>query len=287
MRKLLLAVSAFTAYLCAALGAGFVDAFVLEPNWLKMERVTVASPALAASLGPLTIAQLSDLHLRGACGFLEEQILRTLARIRPDVLFYTGDLVSRREALEEFWRFARRAAPRLWSYAIPGDDDEALINDRWRDPAWRKAGVALLVNEVVPLRLPGGGDRALWLVSAGPDFPWGSYRDKIPEGEAVLVLAHRPAEIKHAAIRGAGMVLSGDTHGTQLGIPALRRFSAYARRGPYMAGLYRVKETLLYVSRGTGWKARPIRFFCRPELTVFRFVSSGATSEITVLPGDE
>ena len=28
MRKLLLAVSAFTAYLCAALGAGFVDAFV-------------------------------------------------------------------------------------------------------------------------------------------------------------------------------------------------------------------------------------------------------------------
>ena len=99
MRKLLLAVSAFTAYLCAALGAGFVDAFVLEPNWLKMERVTVASPALAASLGPLTIAQLSDLHLRGACGFLEEQILRTLARIRPDVLFYTGDLVSRREEI--------------------------------------------------------------------------------------------------------------------------------------------------------------------------------------------
>lgn len=287
MRKLLLAASALTAYLCAALGAGYLDAFVLEPNWLKVERVAVASPALAASWGPLTVAQLSDLHFRGASGFLEEQIVRALARIRPDVLFYTGDLVSRREALEEFWRFARRAAPRLWSYAIPGDDDEALINDRLRDPAWRKAGVALLVNEIVPLRLPGGGDRAMWLVGAGPDFPWGSYRDRIPEGEAVIVLAHRPVEAKQAALAGAGMVLSGDTHGTQLGIPALRRFSAYARRGPYTAGLYRVRGTLLYVSRGTGWKARPMRFFCRPELTVFRFVSSGAASEITVLPGDE
>lgn len=287
MRKLLLAVSALSAYLSAALCAGYFDAFVLEPNWLKVERVTVVSPALAASLGSLTVAQLSDLHLRDGPGFLEAQISRALRRIKPDVLFYTGDLVSRRQALEGFWRFAGAAAPRFWCYAIPGDDDEAFINDRWRDPGWRRAGIALLVNEVVSLRIPGGGGRGLRLVGAGPDFPWGSFREKVPEGETAIVLAHRPAEVKQAAIVGAEMVFSGDTHGAQLGVPALHRFSSYARRGPYIAGLYRVKGTLLYVSRGTGWKARPMRLFCRPELTVFRFVPSGAMRNVTVLPGDE
>jgi predicted MPP superfamily phosphohydrolase len=287
MRKILLASSALIAFLCAALGAGYFDAFVLEPNWLKIERVTVVRPALAAALGPLTIAQVSDLHIRSAPGFIESRLSRALARLKPDVVFFTGDLVSRRPALAKFWAFARTVTPRLWSYAIPGDDDEGLINDRWRDPGWRRAGIALLVNEIVRIRWPGAGKRGLWLIGAGPDFPWGSVREKVPEGEPVIVLAHRPAEVKQAAIVGADMVFAGDTHGGQIGAPALHRFSSYARRGPYTAGLYRVRGTLLYVNRGTGWKARPMRFFCRPELTVFRVVPSGEMRNLKVLPGDE
>lgn len=287
MRKILLVASVLVAFLCAVLGAGYFDAFVLEPNWLKVERVAVSHPALAAALGPLTVAQVSDVHIRSAPGFLESELSRTLARLAPDVVFYTGDLVSRRAALAEFWALAGTVSPRIWSYAIPGDDDEGLINDRWHDPGWRKAGIALLANEIVPLRWPGAGERGLWLIGACPDFPWGSVREKVPEGETVIVLAHRPVDVKQAVLAGAQMVFSGDTHGGQIGVPALQRFSTYARRGPYTAGLYRVKDTLLYVNRGIGWKARPMRFFCRPEVTVFRFASSGEMPTLKVLPGDE
>ena len=287
MRKLLLVASALVAFMCAAMATAYFDAFLLEPNWLKVERVTIVSPELAEAVGPLTVAQVSDLHFRGPSGFLERELSRALGRIAPDVLFYTGDLVSRREALADFWAFARTVSPRIGSYAIPGDDDEALNNDRWGDPGWRRAGVALLANRAVSLRWPGAGERGLGLIGAGADFPWGSLRESVPEGGAVIVLAHRPAEVKQAALAGAQIVFSGDTHGGQIGIPALHQFSGYARRGPYLAGLYRVKKTLLYVNRGTGWKARPLRFFCRPEITVFRFASAGEMKGLRVLPGDE
>lgn len=287
MRKVLLVASALVAFLCAVLGAGYFDAFLLEPNWLSVERVTVAHPALSSALGSITIAQVSDVHLRNAPGFLESELFRTLARLSPDVIFYTGDLVSRRAALPEFWALAGTVSPGIWSYAIPGDDDEGLINDRWGDPGWRKAGIALLANEIVPLRWPGAGARGLRLIGACSNFPWGSVREKIPGGETVMALVHRPADVKQAALAGVQMVFSGDTHGGQIGVPALQRFSNYARRGPYTAGLYRVRDTLLYVNRGTGWKARQMRFFCRPEVTVFRFASSGETRTPRVLPGDE
>jgi predicted MPP superfamily phosphohydrolase len=287
MRKILLVCSALIAFALVVGGTGYFDAFVLEPNWLRVEHVSISDPVLADALGSLTVAQVSDLHFRGAPGFLEKEISRALARIDPDVVFFTGDLVSRRLALKEFWSFARGVTPRIWKYAIPGDDDEVLINDRWRDPGWRGAGMALLIDEIVPLRWRGAGGKRVWLVGAGPSFPWGSVREKIPEGEPVVVLAHRPAEVKLAAVSGAHIVFAGDTHGAQLGIAALHRFSSYARRGPYTEGLYRVKDTLLYVNRGTGWKARPMRFFCRPEITVFRFIPSGPMRDLTVLPGDE
>lgn len=288
MRKLLLVVSALVAFMCAAMAAAYFDAFLLEPNWLKIERVSIADPSLAEAVGPLEIAHVSDLHIRSAPGFLESELSHALARLAPDVVFYTGDLVSRRSSLADFWAFARTVSPRIWSYAIPGDDDEALINDRWRDPGWRRAGIALLSNEVVSLRWPGAGARrALYLVGAGSDFPWGSVREKVPGGETMIVLAHRPVDVKQAALAGAAIVFSGDTHGGQIGVPALHRFSSYARRGPYTAGLYRVRRTFLYVSRGTGWKARPLRFFCRPEVAVFRFVPSGEMKGLKVLPGDE
>lgn len=36
----------------------------------------------------------------------------------------------------------------------------------------------------------------------------------------------------------------------------------------YVAGLYRVKETIVYVNRGLGWSFMPVRVNCRPEITV-------------------
>lgn len=287
MRKILLAGSLLIAYALLVAGTAYIDAFLLEPNWLAIEHVTISHPVLGQMLGGLTIVQLSDIHCRTASGFLEESVLAALRRLRPDVIFITGDFVSRRSALKEFWGFASRMKPSVWIYAVPGDDDEALINDTWNDARWREAGIALLVDTVVPVVWPRTGGRRLWLVAAGPGFTWGTVREKVPAGEPMIALAHKPGVAKQAALAGCDLVLAGDTHGGQMGVAALGRFSGYSRRSPYLAGLYRIKQTLLYVNSGMGWKARPMRFFRRPELTVFHFTPDVGMREPMVLPGDE
>lgn len=39
--------------------------------------------------------------------------------------------------------------------------------------------------------------------------------------------------------------------------------------GPYDLGLFQTKAGPLYVNPGIGWFYLPVRFNCRPEITVF------------------
>lgn len=287
MRKTLLVLAALTGFAVNVLAALYIDAFVLEPSWLSVERVTIVHPGLARALGDLRIVQLSDTHFRGSPGFLHKALISEVGRLKPDIIFITGDFVSKRLGLDDFWEFVSGMKPGTFIYGVPGDDDSSLINDKWEDEGWKRAGMALLVDETLPVVWPGGGGGRVWLVAAEPYSDWAELTEKIPAGEPVIVLAHRPDTVKPAALAGADLVFVGDTHGTQIGLAPLRGFSGYTRRGPYIDGLFRVKDTILYVNRGTGWKARPIRFFCRPELTVFEFADSGDMPGLQTLPGDE
>ena len=40
----------------------------------------------------------------------------------------------------------------------------------------------------------------------------------------------------------------------------------------YVAGLYQVQKTHLYVNRGLGTSALPVRFLARPEVTLIKLV---------------
>jgi predicted MPP superfamily phosphohydrolase len=94
----------------------------------------------------------------------------------------------------------------------------------------------------------------------------------LPE-EPVIMLTHNPdlIDVPALAAHKPDLVLAGHTHGGQFGIDFIRKYSDYAERSKYMAGLFRVSDMRLYVNRGLGMKTRRIRFFCRPEVTVFRF----------------
>jgi len=95
----------------------------------------------------------------------------------------------------------------------------------------------------------------------------------VPEGAFVLFLYHAPALVLDLAERKVDLVCCGHTHGGQVALPfygALVTLSSTGKR--FEAGLYRVKETWLYVNRGVGMEGGPVprvRFCARPEVTVF------------------
>ncbi|MDD5671733.1 MAG: metallophosphoesterase [Candidatus Omnitrophica bacterium] len=246
------------------------DAFLIEPNWIAVERAVIHDAELAKIVQATRIVLISDIHLERGIGFRERQLIRKVNALKPDILFFTGDLVDGRDQIPAAIELFKSFNVKIGIYAVLGNTDHIVMDAKSMAEALRPAGINLLVNETRKLRLRPG--YFLWIV--GVDDPKYGYDDinralaSIPPDVPKIMLAHAPKEFDLAARYGINLVLAGDTHGGQVGIPFLVRLSEYASRPEYMKGLFTQGKTRMYVNRGIGTKTRPVRFFCRPEITV-------------------
>jgi predicted MPP superfamily phosphohydrolase len=68
------------------------------------------------------------------------------------------------------------------------------------------------------------------------------------------------------------LILTGHTHGGQIRIPFCGPIATMTSLGrPFSEGLHQLGESILYVSRGVGTSILPLRLFCPPEITLFKF----------------
>ncbi|MGE8633176.1 MAG: metallophosphoesterase, partial [Achromobacter piechaudii] len=87
----------------------------------------------------------------------------------------------------------------------------------------------------------------------------------VPKTDPVILLSHRPIGAAQNARLGAGLQLSGHTHGGQILGPHL--LTQLANEG-YVSGQYEVDGMQMYVSNGTGlWPGFPIRLGRPSEIT--------------------
>jgi predicted MPP superfamily phosphohydrolase len=237
---------------------------------LRRERVEVPVAGLPRGWWGARIVQLSDLHSgRHVTAQRLRGIARRAARLSPDLLVVTGDIVHNSHA------FARQAAEAIGAVKAPFGTFAILGNhDFWAgadavEHALENAGVQVLRNRGVALRR--GGDD-LWL--CGVDDPWSgrfdlaaALRDR-PEGAATVLLSHQPNTWPLAQRAGVQLQLSGHTHGGQVALLWLHRSLSLARFiTPFVAGLYRAGTSFLYVNRGAGTVMPMIRIGARPEVT--------------------
>ncbi len=265
------------AGLCAVAGFLLFDALVVEPNWITVRRVRIENPDLAAALEGVRVAQISDLHLRGSLGFRERSLIARLNRLRPDLILITGDLVEGPGQGRLAVEFIRQLKPGLWSYGVLGNADRNAFSVSQRN-ALRRAGLEMIGERALRMQ-PGAAPAEFYL--AGIDFPgYGQPvpADRIreivsgvPPGKPIIFLAYSPDAAEALADEGVDLVLSGDSHGGQVGLPGWGSLFEEFGRSRFVRGLYRLKNTVLYVNRGIATKTVPIRFLCPPEITLFEF----------------
>ena len=85
----------------------------------------------------------------------------------------------------------------------------------------------------------------------------------------IVLLAHDPDNFGEAIGAEVNLLLVGHTHGGQIGISFLIKKSNSAKKSSFMRGLFDAGKTKMYVNRGIATTHIPIRFFNRPEITVF------------------
>jgi uncharacterized protein len=249
---------------------------------LRREKVTVPVAGLPPGWRGARIVQLSDLHAgRHITRQRLQAIARRAARLKPDVLVVTGDIVHNSPA------FARQAAEAIASIPTRHGTFACLGNhDFWAGPdaverELSRAGIRVLRNDGVLLERGGDG---LWL--CGVDDVWSGLFDLPaalrgkPEGAATVLLAHQPNTWALAQQLGVQLQLSGHTHGGQLALLWLHRSLSLARFiTPFVAGLYRVGRSYLYVNRGAGSVMPMVRLGARPEVTELTLMSPDEVRE--------
>ena len=254
---------------------------------LRRERVTVPVAGLPEGWRGARIVQLSDLHAgRHVTRERLQGIARRAARLKPDVLVVTGDIVHNSPA------FARQAAEAIASIPTKYGTFACLGNhDFWAGPdaverELEKAGVQVLRNRGVALSRGGG---LLWL--CGVDDPWNGRCDipaalrGRPSDAATVLLSHQPNTWPRAQALGVPLQLSGHTHGGQVAMLWLHRSLSLARFiTPFVAGLYRAGTSYLYVNRGAGSVMPVFRLGARPEVTELTLVPAGEAVDDLAIP---
>jgi len=256
---------------------------------LRRERVTVPVAGLPPGWRGARIVQLSDLHAgRHVTRERLQRIARRAARLKPDILVVTGDIVHNSHL------FARQAAEAIASIPTRYGIFACLGNhDFWAGPdavdhELTKAGITVLRNRGVLLERGGDG---LWL--CGVDDPWNGRFDLPaalrgrPEGTATVLLSHQPNTWILAQELGVPLQLSGHTHGGQVAMLWLHRSLSLARIiTPFVAGLYRAGSSYLYVNRGAGSVMPMVRIGARPEVTELTLVSPDDAGEDIAIPAE-
>jgi predicted MPP superfamily phosphohydrolase len=268
-------------------GAAAVEGFLREPFQLDVTRLTVVSPWLPSGFDGMTIVQLSDLHLHRISRAYRTAI-DVIRREHPSLVVITGDLVDRADQTAACLAFLTelRAAAGAPVVVVSGNWDHRAFPTRQSIAAWHErlqaeTGIRVLVNQNVVLHR--GGDR-VWLV--GTDDPYFGHADLdasfkgVPNTAFALVLTHAPEAFEELAERSAArLVLAGHTHGGQVRLPFIGAVRVPSRYGTRFArGLFKLGDTFFYVNAGMGMSHFPIRFLCRPELTVLTLKKPAAVA---------
>jgi predicted MPP superfamily phosphohydrolase len=244
--------------------SGWVEATELP----MMRRVTLTHPLLPPAFDGMRVVQVADVH---AGMFMPPE---RLARVRslvenlaPDLVVFTGDQLDRRQVDADFFvhGFAGIQAP-LGVFGVLGNHDH-LAGPQLALAAMEAVGITPLVNESATLArgssriLIAGVDDLDAVPGWGPDFT-AAHRG---EADFRLLLCHQPNGWRAARAAGANVTLAGHTHGGQIAVPS-RGLNLARLSTPYVAGPYERDGQLLYVSRGIGVGAVPLRFGVPPEV---------------------
>ena len=160
-------------------------------------------------------------------------------------------------------------------FGVLGNHDYAHGQAETRD-SMKAAGIHDLTNN--GLWLTRGNGR---LRLGGVDDLWFGRPDAKPAlgdatiYDACLLVSHNPDFAETLTDRRVGLMLSGHTHGGQVSLPGMANPFVPSRYGmKYAKGMVEAPATKVYISRGLGLAAVPMRFNCPPELTLLTLRSA-------------
>lgn len=255
---------------------------VYQQNAIQIHTVQVLGKDLPAAFDGLRILHISDNHGK-QFGQGNERLLQHVARLQPDLIAITGDLIDRESQLETVDELAKGLSEIAPTYYVTGNHEWAVRCVEELKRLLTENGVRVLSNEFEIWEKDGAT-----LAIAGVDDPNGLVGQKTGdvlrgeiEADYTILLSHRDTVDQYESW-GYDLVLCGHGHGGIFRIPIWdqgllgtdRRFFP-----KYDGGLVTYADgRCCFVSRGLGSNTVPVRafrLFNRPDLPLLILNSEG------------
>lgn len=232
--------------------AAGLDAAAIEPTSLRVSELTLRPG------GDLRFVHFTDFHYKGDARYAEE-VVTTINALAPQFICFTGDLVEDiRYAPAALEFICKLQAP---VYGSPGN------HDYWCGAPFAEYAKAFAAT--------GGG----WLVDrsairADQDVEIvgmakrGIHALAAPQAGRRLLLLHYPEMSDRLGGPRFDLIMAGHSHGGQVRLPFYGPLVLPWGVGHYDLGYFETTGGPLYVNAGIGTYHVPIRFNCRPEITL-------------------
>jgi hypothetical protein len=222
---------------------------------------------------PLKVVQVSDIH---SGLFMTPAQMRHYAeairQLEPDLFVLTGDFIANSGTdLPPCIKEMARVESRYGSFAVLGNHEHWYGEPEKIIAAFEGAGISILHNTHRVLETDRGSIAIAGIDDLRVGRPnLGQALDGLNPALPTILLSHRPEIFPRAAARNIALTLSGHYHGGQITVRALGLSISLAHLlSPYPEGLYRLRNSHLYVNRGLGTTLTPVRVNAPPEITLF------------------
>lgn len=255
----------------AALLAGVYARFV-EPNLLVVRKLSFQAQGIAADC---RVVFFTDTHF-GEDKSVDsaKQLAERINRLEPDLVIFGGDLLDNyardREQLdlELLWEQLNSIQAPGGKYAVWGNHDWGGGAARIYQEFMKSCGFQVLKNESLFLE-----NYRIQLLGYD-DYLTGDLEGQLPtfaEDAFPLLIAHEPYTAQLLSdLPERALMLSGHTHGGQIGIPWIARQILPPGSGGLVRGMYALDESAesawVYVSSGIGTTRLPLRLLSPPEI---------------------
>jgi len=238
----------------------------------RVREMRVPVRNLPAGLAGFTIVHLSDLHLGNLTSFKRLRwIVDRVNSLGPDLICVTGDILDNDICQsDDYCRLLLELKAKYGVAAVTGNHEFYAGLDLFLELA-RKSNWRVLRNQAWTI------DNKLTIVGldddagkgfkfTGPDLA-AALRSAPVNGPKIL-LYHRPEGFARAVWQGIDLQLSGHTHAGQIPPMDLLVWLIYK----YPSGLYRLGQSHIHTSAGTGTWGPPMRFLSRSEIVTLTLV---------------
>ena len=250
----------------------------IERYIIKVNQYTIPVPNLPHEFDGLRAIHLTDLHYGPLMPLdIFGKVIQRTNELEKDIVVCTGDYVRGAAAarkIEGIWSVMADLRATEGVYTVLGNHDHWASTEqsiRWLNTS----GHINLRHKAVPLSRNG---KTLWLGGAGDLWEDHVNLDlvlkDVPDDACRIVLAHNPDTADTDYATRIDLMISGHTHGGQVKLPFIGTPILPVKNKAFSSGFVKSQRTNIFISRGIGWAAFPVRFNCLPEIAILNIVHS-------------